>query len=170
LPVAAIAYRAPAAGRVFTHWAREEDHELRHGKFDEELQRMSSLVDELRPGDLLLCNETFSSPSEAEGSQILLDVTRALVRSGVRVCSVTHLYDFAESVAADPDLRAVCLRAPRDHAGDRTYRLEPGPPLPTSFGVDLYDRVFGTDLAHHHGNPPAERTERPEAHEEFDHE
>ena len=147
LPVAAERFGARPVGQVFTHWAREEDAELVHGKLDEELARMERIVDVIRPGDLLLCNESFASTNAAEGSQILLDVTRALVGAGVQVRSVTHLYDFARQVQDDPRLGASFLRAQRADDGGRSFRLEPGPPLPTSFGLDLYDRVFGTHYA-----------------------
>jgi len=139
-------FAAPVVGQVLTHWTREEDAELRHGKLDEELSRMSALIDVVQPGDLVLCNESFASTNEAEGSQIAGDVTSALVRAGVRVRFVTHMYDFARAIA-DGEPGAEFLRAPRDPDGRRSYLLEPGPPLPTSFGVDLYDRVFGTTLA-----------------------
>ncbi|WP_169566274.1 MutS-related protein [Microbacterium luticocti] len=144
--VAARRFSCPVVHQVLTHWTREEDAELRHGKLDEELDRMSRLIDLVQPGDLLLCNESFASTNEAEGSQIALEVTSALVRAGVRVRYVTHMYDFAHAVE-QAGLGAEFLRAPRDAAGTRSYRLEAGPPLPTSFGVDLYDRVFGTSLA-----------------------
>ncbi|MFT3888941.1 MAG: hypothetical protein QM713_12365 [Arachnia sp.] len=147
LPAPATALAAPPVGRVFTHWAREEDTELVHGKLDEELERMARIVDDIRLGDLLLCNESFSSTNEAEGSEILLGVTRALVLAGVDVRSVTHLYDFARTVSDDPDLGARFLRAERPDPGRRTFRLTPGPPSPTSFGLDLYDDLFGTQLA-----------------------
>lgn len=144
LPAPAERFAARPVGRVFTHWAREEDTGLLRGKLDEELNRMQQLVAVLRPGDLLLCNESFASTNEAEGSQILLDVTRALVGSGVQVRSVTHLYDFARTVGDDAGLGAVFLRAPRAETGEPGFRLEPGPPLPTSYGLDLFDRTFGT--------------------------
>jgi len=144
--VAASHFSCPTAGQVLTHWTREEDTELRHGKLDEELDRMSGLIDRIRPGDLLLCNESFASTNEAEGSQIALDVTSALVKAGVRVRYVTHMYDFAHAVQG-AGLGAEFLRAPRDATGTRSYRLEAGAPLATSYGVDLYDRVFGTRLA-----------------------
>lgn len=143
----ADAFASPTAGRVFTHWAREEDVELQHGKLDDELDRMSTIVDAIRPGDLLLCNESFASTNEAEGSELALDVTRALVDAGVQLRFVTHLYDFAHRLQQSGKPAAAFLRAPRDDDGSRSYRLEQGDPLPTSFGVDLFDRRFGTHYA-----------------------
>ena len=146
--VTATRFTAPLAGAVHTHWAREEDIGLEHGKLDEELDRMSTIVDRIRPGDLLLCNESFSSTNEAEGSEIALELTRALSSAHVQLRYVTHLYDFAHELERAASPTATFLRAPRDDAGMRTYQLEPGPPLSTSFGVEVFDRVFGTDHSH----------------------
>ncbi|MFT4212538.1 MAG: hypothetical protein QM626_11785 [Microbacterium sp.] len=143
----ATRFDARPVGAVFSHWAREEDGGLQHGKLDEELDRMGRIVRTIRSGDLLLCNESFASTNEAEGSQILWEVTCALRDAGVQVRSVTHLYEFAHAVAADAGLDAVFLRAPRAEDGRRSFRLEPGGPLRTSYGLDLYDQTFGTDLA-----------------------
>jgi len=38
----------------------------------------------------------------------------------------------------------VFLRAPREDDGRRPFRLIEGEPLPTSFGKDVFDRVFGS--------------------------
>ena len=37
------------------------------------------------------------------------------------------------------------LRAEREADGSRTFKLIEGEPLPTSFGEDLYNRIFCTD-------------------------
>lgn len=147
MPVAAERFGAVLVGALFTHWAKEEDTGLVHGKLDEELERMERIVAAIAPGDLLLCNESFASTNEAEGSQILLDITQALVTNFAQVRSVTHLYDFAISAINNLDLRAVSLRAPRESTGQRSYHLTPGEPLETSFGLDLYDQAFGTSYA-----------------------
>jgi DNA mismatch repair ATPase MutS len=143
----AAQFAAAPVGNVYTHWAREEDEGLTRGKLDEELDRMEQIVAAIRPTDLLLCNESFASTTEAEGSQIVYEVTAGLVHAGVQVRSVTHLYDFAHTVEVDRELPTVFLRAPRAESGERSYRLEPGPPLPTSYGLDLYDQLFGTAYA-----------------------
>jgi hypothetical protein len=40
----------------------------------------------------------------------------------------------------------VFLRAARDADGGRSFRVAPGAPLPTSYGEDLYRRIFGKAL------------------------
>lgn len=128
---------------VFTHYKREEDATMQRGKLDEELDRMSAIADRIRPGGLLLCNESFASTNEREGSQIAREVIRAMTKAGIRVAFVTHLYDLAESIHASGDNRVLFLRAQREPDGSRTYRLPEGAPLPTSHGEDLYQQVFG---------------------------
>jgi hypothetical protein len=145
LPVPARSYRAAVTGRVFTHFSREEDETLRRGKLDEELARMRVIVDRVRPGDLVLLNESFSSTNEREGSAIARGVVEALVEGGVRVAYVTHLADLAEGLAAAGRSGTCFLRAERRPDGTRTYRIVPGAPEGSSHGIDVYRRVFGVE-------------------------
>jgi hypothetical protein len=133
---------SPANG-VVTHFRREEDATMRSGKLDEELARMSDIVDHLEPGALVLCNESFSATNEHEGSHVARGIILALVESGVRVVFVTHMYELAHGLFADARPGSLFLRAPRDDEGRRTFRLAAGEPLPTSFGKDRFDRVLG---------------------------
>jgi hypothetical protein len=142
--VAAQSYAASVSTGIFTHFKREEDATMKMGKLDEELDRMSRITDQLRPGCLLLCNESFASTNEREGSEIARQVIRALTEARIRVIFVTHLYDLAERWYARHDPAALFLRAERQPDGHRTFRVPPGEPLPTSYGQDLYQQVFGT--------------------------
>ena len=130
---------------VFTHFNREEDATMKQGKLDEELSRMADIASQLTPGGLLLCNESFASTNEQEGSEIGRQIVRALLESGVRVLSVTHLFDLAHSFYADQSDAALFLRPERHDDGGRTFRLLPGEPLSTSYGPDLYQQIFGAD-------------------------
>ena len=80
--VAADSFRADVRNGTFTHFRREEDTEMESGKLDEELARMSEIVDQLNPSSLLLCNESFASTNEREGSEIARQIVRALLDSG----------------------------------------------------------------------------------------
>lgn len=141
--VAAEAYQASLCRGLFTHYRREEDATMTSGKLDEELSRMSAIVDRLRPGALLLLNESFAATNEREGSEIARQITRALVERGVRVFYVTHLYDFAQSWRRANQGQVLFLRAERLADGTRTFRMVEGEPLETSFGQDVYKAVFG---------------------------
>jgi DNA mismatch repair ATPase MutS len=121
---------------------------MEHGKLDEELSRMGKIADQLRPGSLLLANESFAATNEHEGSEIGRQIVRALLDSGVRVLFVTHLYHLAHGLftqGANEGNSALFLRPERRDDGQRTFRLLPGEPLSTSHGPDLYRRIFGAD-------------------------
>jgi MutS domain V len=141
--VAAESFTASVSAGVFTHFKREEDATMEKGKLDEELARMSAITGQIGPGCLLLCNESFASTNEREGSEIARQVIRALTEAGVRIVFVTHMYDLAWRCYAEHDPGTLFLRAERRPDGHRTFRLMPGEPLPTSYGEDLYREVFG---------------------------
>jgi hypothetical protein len=143
--VAAESFAGSVCSGIFTHYKREEDATMEKGKLDEELDRMSVIADRIAPGGLLLCNESFASTNEREGSEIARQIIRALTEADIRVCYVTHLYDLAESCYTANTGTALFLRAQRRPDGQRTFRLPTGEPLPTSYGEDLYRQVFGPE-------------------------
>lgn len=128
---------------VVTHFKREEDAAMESGKWDEELGRMSEIVDHVRPNAMLLFNESFASTNEREGSEIAGQIVRALLDRGVKVFFVTHLYHFASTMVARNWPGATSLRAERRPDGTRPFKLIEGEPLQTSYGEDLYRSVFG---------------------------
>jgi hypothetical protein len=144
--VSAAEFTGHACHGVFTHYKREEDSSMESGKLDEELRRMSGIVDHLRPGSLLLLNESFSSTNEREGSEIGRQIIEAALARGVSVACVTHQYELANRLAHLPD--SVSLRAERE----RTFKLTPAMPLPTSHGEDIYRRIFVDEEYDEHKN------------------
>ncbi len=145
--VGARTFSADVRTQVHTHFAREEDPGMHGGKLDEELRRMSEIARTITPGALLVCNESFSSTNEREGSEIARQVVRAMLERGIKVVFVTHMYDLAHGLRAEGLETALFLRAERGTDGRRTFRLREGEPLPTSYGADSYRRIFGTDPA-----------------------
>ncbi|MGH3193631.1 MAG: MutS-related protein, partial [Streptosporangiaceae bacterium] len=140
----ARSFRAGVCTGVFTHYKREEDATMERGKLDEELGRMSAIAGQITRHSILLCNESFASTNEREGSEIARQVVRAMLRKQIKVFFVTHMYDLAHSFHAQQHGNALFLRAERQPDGRRTFRLTEGEPLPTSYGEDSYRRIFGT--------------------------
>jgi len=70
---------------LFTHYKREEDTSMKSGKLDEELSRMSDIVDHLTSHPMILFNESFAATNEREGSEIARQIVSALLdnRSGL---------------------------------------------------------------------------------------
>jgi hypothetical protein len=151
--VPAESFRASLCDGLFTHYKREEDVSMGSGKFDEELSRMSEIVEHIAAASMVLFNESFAATNEREGSEIARQVVAALSEKQVRMLYVTHMYELAHGLHETNPRAALFLRAERRRDGARTFKMIEGEPLPTSFGEDLYKQIFGVG-----GDPkPAKR-------------
>ncbi len=144
--VAADRYAGTLRSGVFSHARREEDATLARGKFDEELQRMAIIADQVHRGGLVLFNEPFATTNEREGSEVAMQVFDALRERDIAVCCVSHLATLARSLAARGAGDVLFLRADRQDDGSRSFVIRRGEPLGTSFGEDLYHRLFDLDV------------------------
>ncbi len=108
---------------------------------------MSLIVDQVRPGSLVLLNESFASTNEREGSEIGRQIVGALLEARVKVVYVTHMFDLASRFHAARSEESLFLRAERLPDGRRTFRLIEGEPLPTSHGQDIYHAIFSDEPA-----------------------
>ncbi|MFL5269039.1 MAG: MutS-related protein [Stellaceae bacterium] len=141
--VAARSFSANLCSGLFVHFRREEDAGMRFGKFEEELQRISTIVDGLATDGMVLFNESLQSTNEREGSEIGRQIVAALLASRIKVFFVTHMYDLAQGLHAKRLPNAIYLRAERRPDGTRSFRILPGAPLATSYAKDVYDEIFG---------------------------
>ena len=139
--VGAESFQAEVCPALFTHYKREEDSTMKSGKFDEEVSRMSGIVDRIVPNSIVLFNESFTATNEREGSEIASQIVTALLERRVKVFFVTHLYQFARSFLERTD-DVLFLRPERKPDGTRTFRILEGEPLETSYGEDLYHEIF----------------------------
>jgi MutS domain V len=130
---------------LFTHHKREEDVAMKSGKLDEELSRMSDIIDHLTPHPMVLFNESFAATNEREGSEIATQILSALLDKPAKMICVTHLYELARGFYEKGIRKILFLRAERRADGVRTFKLIEGEPLQTSFGEDLYKRIFAVD-------------------------
>lgn len=146
--VGAGSFSANLSSALFTHFKREEDAAMKSGKLDEELKRMGEIADQIRPHALVLFNESFAATNEREGSEIARQIVSALLERRIKVFFVTHLYGFAHSIYARNLPEAIFLRAERQSDGRRTFKLIEAGPLQTSYGEDLYNRIFLSGADH----------------------
>jgi DNA mismatch repair ATPase MutS len=144
--VPAESFCANGCDRLFTHYKRQEDTTMNSGKLDEELSRMSAIVDEITSNSMVLFNESFAATNEREGSEIASQIVSALLEKGIKVFFVTHLFEFAHSFYARKMATFMFLRAERQADGKRTFKLIEAEPLRTSYGKDLYQTIF--EIAH----------------------
>jgi hypothetical protein len=141
----ARSFQSSTCDGLFTHYKREEDTSMESGKLDEELSRMSDIVDHIASHPMILFNESFAATNEREGSEIARQVISALLERRARMVCVTHLYELAHGFHEKSAVDVLFLRAERQDDDARTFRLVEGEPLQTSFGEDLYKDVFGTE-------------------------
>ena len=140
--VCAESFSANICDSLFTHFKREEDATMKSGKFDEELSRMSDITDHVTSNSILLFNESFAATNDREGSEIAGQIVSALLESRIKVFFVTHLYEFAQHFYDKKIQSAIFLRAERQPDTERTFKITGGEPLETSYGPDLYNRIF----------------------------
>jgi DNA mismatch repair ATPase MutS len=143
--VPAESFCANVCDGLFTHYKREEDATMKSGKLDEELSRMSDIADNITSNSMVLFNESFAATNEREGSEIARQIITALLERRIKVFFVTHLYACAHGFFERNMENAIFLRAERRTDATRTFKLIEGEPLQTSYGEDLYQRIFRTD-------------------------
>jgi DNA mismatch repair ATPase MutS len=140
--VPAESFCANVCKNLFTHFKREEDITMESGKLDEELSRMNDIANHLTPNSMVLFNESFAATNEREGSEIARQIVNALIENDIKIFFVTHLYEFAHGLYNEGAISSVFLRAERRSDTVRSFKLRVGEPLPTSFGIDLYNTIF----------------------------
>jgi len=77
---------------VFTHFPRNEKEETK-GRLNEETVRIQNLYDGMGRNSVILLNETFSSVSEENGTELSLDAAEKIRNSGCFGLFVTHYRD-----------------------------------------------------------------------------
>ena len=64
--VAAEAYSSHICKGVYTHFKKEEDTQMKSGRFDEELACMNDIANHLSAGALMLFNESFAATNDLQ--------------------------------------------------------------------------------------------------------
>ncbi len=126
---------------IFTHFVRNEDVTLNAGKLEEELARLSKIVDRMSRGSLIFLNESFATTSERDGAMIAEDIVRAFYDNNVTCFFVTHIYVFAKKAYDEHFPRTQFLQAERTVEGERTFHISSGEPSSTGYGMELYDAI-----------------------------
>ena len=128
---------------IYTHFIRNEDITMTSGKLEEELSRLSKIIDRVKTGSLILLNESFATTSEREGANIAEEIVRAFYDNGITCFFVTHIYAFVKKAYEEAWERTRFLQAQRLDDGTRTFRILPGEPSSTGYGMELYRQIIG---------------------------
>lgn len=143
--VTAASFDADLCNGLYTHYKREEDTGMQSGKFDEELKRMSQIIDLAARDALVLFNESFAATNEREGSEIARQIVDALLSRRIKVMFVSHQFEFSDGFFQRGLENMAFLRAERRSDGSRSFKITQGKPLQTSYGADLYRAIFGEE-------------------------
>lgn len=141
--VPATYFESSLYDNIVTHFTRREDSSMNSGRLVEEMKRMNQIVDMISGKSLILMNESFSSTTEKEGSQIAEQIIQAMYDSGVTIFMVTHLFAFANQMYQKKLEAARFMSAERREDGTRTFRMIDHEPTETSYGLDLYRELIG---------------------------
>ncbi len=138
--VVADSFETNVFNSVFTHFRREEDKSLKHGKFEEELVRINNIVNQIRENSVILFNESFSSTNEYEGSEIAYQIVKTFLDNNIDVFFVTHMYELARYFMENQKTKF--LEAKKDEQGKLNFKIYEGKPSKTSLAMDLYLKIF----------------------------
>lgn len=132
------------AGCIYTHFPTSDEDNYGKGRLESECARMGEILHQLRPTDLLLMDESFSSTSLLEGSFIAGEILQAVAVIGCRGAYVTHIHELTGRVGefnAVPG-RTGCidnLVAQMENVADgtRSYRVLRTTPDGLSYARDI---------------------------------
>lgn len=89
-----------------------------------------------------MCNESFSSTNEREGTEIALPIIDAMLDSDVKVFFVTHFYSIPFHYVNSGRDRIKILQGERREDGTRSFKMVETTLNENSYGMDIYHRLF----------------------------
>lgn len=143
LPVPAEAAELSPVTGIYTHFPSSDEDNYGKGRLESECARISEVLRALRPTDLLLMDESFSSTSLLEGSYIAGEVLTAVSLLGCSGMYVTHIHELTTRTAefsqgAPIDNLVAQMENVAD--GTRSYRVLRARPDGLSYAKDIAEK------------------------------
>lgn len=107
LPIPAEAAQLTVYTALATQFSEAEKSETDTGRFEKESCELSSMLDTLREGALVLLNETFQSTAYTEGADALAAILEYLGDMGITWIAVSHLSELTAFLSPDTYTKAV---------------------------------------------------------------
>ncbi len=136
VPVPGSAARVGLADAVHTLFARAEDPADLTGRLEAELTRAANIVDAVRPGSIVILNETFGSTTSDDSLAITRALIATMTRRGATCVVVTFLGELA---ADDPSTASLTGVVDPGDPTRPTFRLERRPPDPLAHARAVAD-------------------------------
>lgn len=123
--------------QIHTHFSREDECGASVGRFEQELQRIHEILKNLRDGDMVLLNETFTSTQRTVAVVLL---KRLLQEMDHRHCCgglVTHFYEVCDGLEGESFYSLITEVAGDEESKERTYRIREGESFRYSYAKDI---------------------------------
>lgn len=141
--VSAGNFTANCCEGIYTHFCHSDNSNKDNGRLDGELKSMSEIIKHIGPFSMVLMNESFSSASEKEASALAGEIIHGLYTYGIETIFVTHIYGISKEIEDKKLDDTLFLMAKRNDDGSRPFEIVKASPLDTSYGLDIYNEVFG---------------------------
>lgn len=123
--------------QVYTHFSRADEASYSAGRFEQELIMLQQLLADIKPNDMFLLNEPFTSTQRSIAVVLL---KQALIELGRQSCFgglVTHFFEITNRLTGQPFFSLVTLVNQDDCFSERTYRIAKRPPDNKSHADDI---------------------------------
>jgi hypothetical protein len=154
LYVPALEAKISPVNNIFTHFPVTNDENIGKGRFGEECERLSEMLDHITEYDMILIDEALSNTSGMEAGYIASELIKGLGIIGCRGMFVTHIHELAQKIVeynSQSMLKSkvdnLSAQMADKNSGSRSFRLERITPDGLSYARDIA-RQYGLTLEH----------------------
>lgn len=124
-------------GHIHTHFSRDEDGDAAAGRFEQELERMGRVTEQLEDGDMVLLNESFTSTRRTGAVPLLCGLLREFDRRRCVGGLVTHYHEIHDRLKGGC-FYSLTAEVSKDGEGiGRTFRIVRAQPYRQSYARDI---------------------------------
>jgi DNA mismatch repair ATPase MutS len=129
---------------IYTHFPVTNDENIGKGRFGEECERLSEILDIITEYDMILIDEALSNTSGTEASYIASEIMKGLSIIGCRGMFVTHIHELAQKTEeynsqslSKSKVDNLSAQMADKNNGSRSFRLERITPDGLSYARDI---------------------------------